>query len=99
MGEERKVTFNWENKQMEVVVPTDYCVGSQLPIIVPKKPPHEKSRKVADVRDHANLPDLVSIWNIVKHPPQKWSTKDAFECDEIKGRLLQYKQLGGKNMT
>jgi hypothetical protein len=101
MGEERRVSFNWANKQMEVVVPADYGVGSQLPIIVPKKPPLEKNRTVAHVRDHANLPDFVSVWSVVRHPPQpqKYLTKDAFGCDETKGRLQQYKQLGGKNMT
>jgi hypothetical protein len=97
MGEERRVSFNWENKQMEVVVPADYDVGSQLPIIVPKKPPLEKNRTVAQVRDHAHLPDYVSVWSVVRHPPQKSS--NSFGCDEIRGRLQQYKQLGGKNMT
>jgi hypothetical protein len=108
MTAERKVKFYWENKPMELVIPEGYEAGSQLKVSIPKRPPLEKNRLVAQVRDHTDhtlFPDTWSLWNFLRHPPRddyigpRSSGEDAFKSDEMKGRLLQYKNMGGKSMA
>jgi len=97
MGENRRVNFVFENKMWDIQVPDCHEVGSEVQIVVPKRPPLERNRAQANCREHMNFPDFVTLWNMVRHPPQGGSGKNL-QSEEAQARMQQYHNLYGRSM-
>lgn len=100
MGSDRQVMFHFNDKEYHTTVPVGYHVGDQFTVVVPtKRPPLERNRQQALLRDHAQFPDISSLWQWVRHPMQVSLETVTFETEEVKTRISQYKLLGGKDMS
>lgn len=101
MGTDRKVQFVYEGVTFDIQIPEGYNIGEEVPIVVPKRPPLERNRYQAQLRDHAHLQDFQSIWSTLRYPPMYCHDKaeDALKNDECMARREHYRQLHGKRMA
>lgn len=98
MGENRMVSFYYENRKHDVVIPEGYEVGQEVPILVPKRPPLERNPASAVCRGHQNFLDRMNIVEPLKH-----SSRVVGNCSlddpEFRHRHYLYSLLRGGNMN
>jgi len=97
MSENRLVSFMYENKKHDVVIPEGYEIGQEVPIIVPRRPPLERSATQAWCRGHHTFPDRANIVEPLRHC-SRVTGGCSLEDPEFKHRHYLYSLLRGTNM-
>mmetsp|Transcript_12640 Transcript_12640/g.36300 ORF Transcript_12640/g.36300 Transcript_12640/m.36300 type:complete len:1014 (-) Transcript_12640:87-3128(-) len=97
MMENRLVSFIYEGKKHDVVIPQGYTVGQEVPILVPRRPPLERSQAQAMCRGHSNFADRNSILEPLRHSSRAERTC-RLDDPEFRHRYDLYSMLRGTNM-
>jgi len=108
LGPSRLVQFDHEGQKLDVVLPEGFEVGQQVPILVPKQPPLERSQSHAYWRGHYNhrdggivaWPDKCSILELLRHGWRAAENPEelTLEHPEFRSRYNNYALLRGRRM-
>mmetsp|Transcript_69332 Transcript_69332/g.187407 ORF Transcript_69332/g.187407 Transcript_69332/m.187407 type:complete len:144 (+) Transcript_69332:852-1283(+) len=98
MAESRMVSFVFENRKHDVVIPEGFAPGQEVPILVPKRPPLERSQAQAACRGHAHFPDRLGIVEVLKHG-SRLSRTCTLQDPELRHRHQLYSLLRGTSMV
>lgn len=98
MGENRLVSFVYENKKHDVKIPEGYSVGQEVAIFVPKRPPLERNAAQAMCRGHAGFPDRLNVTEPLKHSSRA-RPPCSLEDPEFRHRHQLYTLLRGAMMS
>jgi len=97
MQENRLVSFIYENRKHDVVIPPGYDVGQEVPVLVPRRPPLERNRDQAACRGHANFVDRISIFEPLRHSSRAERTC-KLDDPEFRQRYELYALMRGTSM-
>jgi len=98
IGLDRKVTFNFENKSHEVVVPEGYEVGQQVLITLSNRPFLERTAAQGNRRGHPQ-PEFQDRWSIVdnlRHSLRTDEEHSFLKAPEFETRYNLYMLLRGR---
>jgi hypothetical protein len=101
MGADRKVTFTFEEKQHEIVVPDGYKVKEQVLVTLTSRPFLERTAALACRRGH-NSTDFPDRWYIIdnlRHSIRTDKENSKLDSHEFKYRYQLYSLLRGKAAT
>jgi len=101
MGEDRKVTFTFEDKQHEIVVPDGYEVRQQVLVTLTSRPFLERTAALASRRGHTSheFPDRWYIIDNLRHSLRTDKDNSRLDNQEFKYRYQLYSMLRGKAAT
>lgn len=98
MTENRMVSFVFENRKHDVQIPEGFQIGQEVPILVPKRPPLERTPAQAQCRGHGHFLDRYGILEILKHG-SRLSRTCTLQDPEFKHRHHLYSLLRGTSMA
>lgn len=101
MGEDRKVTFTFEDKVHEIVVPEGYEVRQQVLVTLSSRPFLERTAALASRRGHhsQDFPDRWYIIDNLRHSLRTDKENSKLDNHEFKYRYQLYLMLRGKSAT
>jgi hypothetical protein len=101
MGADRKVTFTFEEKQHEIIVPDGYKVREQVLVTLTNRPFLERTAAQASRRGHTNadFPDRWYIIDNLRHSLRNDKDNSKLDSHEFKYRYQLYGLLRGKSAT
>jgi hypothetical protein len=102
MGEDRKVTFQFESKDHEIVVPDGYKEGDQVPVTLTNRPFLERTATIAARRGHSDpnvFPERWSITDSLRHSLRNEKETSELNAAEFRQRYYFYTMLRGRSAT
>jgi hypothetical protein len=101
MNVDRKVTFHFEGKDHEIIVPDGYEEGQQVPVTLTNRPFLERTAGIAARRGHggSEFPERWSVIDSLRHSLRTDQNHSRLDTPEFRQRYQCYHLLRGRSAT